>query len=114
MDAETYRLWTTRNKNGLIVLLSLYGLFSSIRVLLSLKQFDVPSLIFEPISIFATGFLVIHCSNRAWSADMQLWATRAISSRVEDRLDELERLKRRDMVTHEEYAAKRQEILKDL
>ena len=32
----------------------------------------------------------------------------------EDRLDELERLKRRDMVTPEEYAAKRQEILKDL
>ena len=35
-------------------------------------------------------------------------------SPVEDRLDELERLKRRDMVTPEEYAAKRQEILKDL
>jgi hypothetical protein len=34
--------------------------------------------------------------------------------KVEDRLDELERLKRRDMVTPEEYAAKRQEILKDL
>ena len=33
---------------------------------------------------------------------------------VEDRLDELERLKCRDMVTPEEYAAKRQEILKDL
>jgi MFS family permease len=33
---------------------------------------------------------------------------------VEDRLDELERLKRRDMVTPEEYAAKRLEILKDL
>ncbi len=33
---------------------------------------------------------------------------------TEDRLDELERLKRRDMVTPEEYAAKRQEILKDL
>ena len=33
---------------------------------------------------------------------------------VEDRLDELERLKRRDMVTPEEYAAKRHEILKDL
>ena len=30
------------------------------------------------------------------------------------RLDSLERLKRRDMVTPEEYAAKRQEILKDL
>jgi hypothetical protein len=33
---------------------------------------------------------------------------------VEDRIDELERLKRRDMVTPEEYSAKRQEILKDL
>jgi hypothetical protein len=32
----------------------------------------------------------------------------------ENRLDELERLKRRDMVTPEEYAVKRQEILKDL
>ena len=36
------------------------------------------------------------------------------SRSVEDRLDELERLKRRDMVTPEEYAAKRTEILKDL
>jgi len=34
--------------------------------------------------------------------------------RTEDRLDELERLKRRDMITPEEYATKRQEILKDL
>ena len=33
---------------------------------------------------------------------------------AEDRLDELERLKRRDMVTAEEYAAKRQDILQDL
>ena len=33
---------------------------------------------------------------------------------IEDRLDELDRLKRRDMVTPEEYAAKRQDILKDL
>jgi hypothetical protein len=33
---------------------------------------------------------------------------------VEDRLDALERLRRREMVTPEEYAAKRQEILKDL
>jgi hypothetical protein len=38
----------------------------------------------------------------------------ALCKRVEDRLDELERLKRRDMVTPEEYTAKRQEILKDL
>jgi hypothetical protein len=36
------------------------------------------------------------------------------SRTVEDRLDELERHKRRNMVTPEEYAAKRQDILKDL
>jgi len=36
------------------------------------------------------------------------------SQTPEDRLDELERLKRRDMVTAEEYVAKRREILKDL
>lgn len=40
--------------------------------------------------------------------------TRETAKEVEDRLDELERLKRRDMVTPEEYAAKRAEILKDL
>jgi hypothetical protein len=40
--------------------------------------------------------------------------TRLILRSVEDRFDELERLKRRDMITSEEYAAKRQEILKDL
>jgi hypothetical protein len=33
---------------------------------------------------------------------------------AEDHLDELERLKRRAMVTPEEYVTKRQEILKDL
>ncbi len=41
-------------------------------------------------------------------------AARTDRASVEDRLDELERLKRRDLVTDEEYAAKRQEILKDL
>lgn len=33
---------------------------------------------------------------------------------IEDRLDELERLKRRAMVTSEEYEAKRKDILNDL
>jgi hypothetical protein len=33
---------------------------------------------------------------------------------VEDRFDQLERLKRRDMITADEYAAKRKQILKDL
>jgi hypothetical protein len=38
----------------------------------------------------------------------------AFQRSIEDRLDELERLKRRDVLTPEEYTAKRQEILKDL
>ena len=47
--------------------------------------------------------------------DWRRWSSRPVVIRTtEDRLDELERLKRRDMVTPEEYAAKRQEILKDL
>ncbi len=49
--------------------------------------------------------------HRASKIDQALIARTSTS---EDRLDELERLKRRDMVTPEEYAAKRQEILKDL
>jgi len=50
--------------------------------------------------------------NAKWLADINSDYKRVRS--VEDRLDELERLKRRDMVTLEEYAAKRQEILKNL
>ena len=50
--------------------------------------------------------------DRAWLSEINRDYARLRS--VEDRLDELERLKRRDMITPEEYAAKRQEILKDL
>jgi hypothetical protein len=42
------------------------------------------------------------------------WDEQSHRKTVEDRLDILERLKRREMVTPEEYTAKRQEILKDL
>jgi hypothetical protein len=47
----------------------------------------------------------------------QIQAETSISDKkltTEDRLEELERLKRRDMVTPEEYAAKRHEILGDI
>jgi hypothetical protein len=57
-------------------------------------------------------------NDRPWSRvrnDLRRWAAQPTPVKsVEDRLDELERLKRRDMVTPEEYTAKRQEILKDL
>ena len=64
------------------------------------------------------AFLVIPFFQRIWNLCQQVDFLRAqtLSKKrsAEDRLDELERLKRRDMVTPEEYAAKRQEILKDL
>jgi hypothetical protein len=47
------------------------------------------------------------------SGKLRSLATKS-NQNTEDRLDELERLKRRGLVTTEEYAAKRQEILKDL
>jgi hypothetical protein len=51
---------------------------------------------------------------REMLASRSKWEGPSSLQLAEDRLDELERLKRRDMVTPEEYAAKRQEILKDL
>jgi hypothetical protein len=54
-----------------------------------------------------TGLL---CCARAYKADVAL-VTRET---VEDRLDEMERLRRRNLISPEEYAYKRQEILKEL
>jgi len=59
-----------------------------------------------------TNYVIKKAYNLPVKAENSLLETFAPS--VEDRLDELERLKRRNMVTPEEYAAKRQEILKDL
>jgi predicted Holliday junction resolvase-like endonuclease len=55
--------------------------------------------------------LITHFRNRAMENDSAQFAWQ---NSVEDRLDELERLKRRAMVTPEEYEAKREEILRDL
>ncbi|MEJ0000549.1 MAG: hypothetical protein WDO13_16155 [Verrucomicrobiota bacterium] len=83
---------------------------------------DVPNLTRAPYAAFALVLL-------ASGAGLMLWGLRQFhllvsrldeeegsieAEPVEDRLDELERLKRRDMVTPEEYAVKRREILKDL
>ena len=72
-----------------------------------------------PFVIVGLASLVIPFFRRIWDAGQHVDLLEAAASMpkersVEDRLDELERLKRRDMVTPEEYAAKRQEILKDL
>jgi hypothetical protein len=63
-----------------------------------------------PFVIVASVINVFICWRGAAKFDSSLVA-RAPS--VEDRLDELERRKRRDMVTLEEYAAKRQDTLED-
>ena len=64
------------------------------------------------------AFFIVPFFGRIWDACQQVDLLQAASTpkkrSAEDRLDELERLKRRDLVTPEEYAAKRQEILKDL
>ena len=71
-----------------------------------------------PLVIVGLASLVIPFFRRIWDASQHVDLLQAASTpkerSVEDRLDELERLKRRDMVTSEEYAVKRQEILKDL
>jgi hypothetical protein len=64
-----------------------------------------------PFVVIGSLINVVICWRRAFKADSALLQR---STPIEDRFDELERLKRRDMVTPEEYAAKRQEILKDL
>ncbi len=70
---------------------------------------DVTMLVCCAVAFVQSGF-------RAINADKKLLdlSSQAQPSSAEDRLDELERLKRRDMVTAEEYAAKRLEILKSL
>ena len=111
MNHESHRLWRNRNAYALTAALSVFVFLHALYRLLAWKNFDITTI----IEIFTTGFLVIRCSNLASSADSQLWSRHEHQApSVEDRLDELERLKRRDMVTPEEYAVKRQEILGDL
>jgi hypothetical protein len=66
------------------------------------------------LSVGAGIYLVVGGLRRVRAACVIPKEVMTDSRSIEDRLDELERLKRRDMVTPEEYAAKRQEILKDL
>jgi hypothetical protein len=61
------------------------------------------------VAFIQSGFRAIHADKKL----LEFTSPRRASS-VENRLDELERLKRRDIVTAEEYAAKWQEILKRL
>jgi hypothetical protein len=99
----------SRNRNIAATVLSAVAVI----VLFSVYFVDRPdafSQIVGPIGIAAAALNVAISWRRATKADSALIARAS----VEDRLDELERLKRRDMVTPEEYTAKWQEILKDL
>jgi hypothetical protein len=68
------------------------------------------------LGLYLSYFLVaVPVKGRLWKeTGMKLPPPLPRPRSVEDRLDDLERLKRREMVTSEEYDAKRQEILKDL
>ncbi|MCE0522177.1 MAG: hypothetical protein LV480_04630 [Methylacidiphilales bacterium] len=89
-----------------------------------LPQSSIPRLVVEVLAViyFAVyliwymrhGYALAHELGRQMNIENQVESLGARWRSVEDRLDELERLKRRDMVTPEEYTAKRQEILKDL
>ncbi len=75
----------------------------------------------QPGNFGVVLFCTLVGSYMVWSGFLRVRESAATPSHpvedsrsVEDRLDELERLKRRDMVTPEEYDTKRQEILKDL
>ena len=80
-------------------------------------QDEINRYAFAPIiGLFAMSLMGIYVMSRASTSKLKSATDviRQARKSTEDRLDELERLKRRDMVTPEEYAAKRQEILKDL
>ena len=72
----------------------------------------------NPYAIVIAGVAGIYLFYRGGSAFKNTFGVVAVIEEdfrsVEERLDELERLKRRDLISPEEYAAKRQEILKGL
>ncbi len=66
----------------------------------------IPAILFMGVPALIVWGVIVYATNRVGG--------KPVKDTVEDRLDELERLKRRDMVTAEEYALKRQDILNDL
>jgi hypothetical protein len=120
-DIET--LTERRNRNvfgGLLLLVATVMLAASLLLSDHVNSF---LRLVGPVAVIGNAIGIVICWRRASMADSALLRTATSDSRptseprrkaVEDRLDELERLKRRDMVSPEEYATKRQEILKDL
>ena len=90
---------------GLLFILLLVGALSS-RTVLAILVNLTPVILAIGISVAILWAIVEYVVHRV--------GAKSAKDSVESRLDELERLKRREMVTPEEYAAKRQEILKDL
>jgi hypothetical protein len=104
------KLIESRNRN---IAAGIGSLLSAVIILdiLFRDHMDQFAQVLGPAAFGLSAVNVIRCWTGAAKVDSALVAR---ASSIEDRLDELERLKRRDMVTPEEYAAKRQEILKDL
>jgi hypothetical protein len=133
-DATT--LIKKRNKSAFTAIFLLFPAALLTHTLLTLQNFDIWSIALGAVVLLAIFGYILFNAYRAWVADSTIMELSVFGTTedllgelarqkrhemitpslrsVEDRLDELERLKRRDMVTPEEYAAKRQEILKDL
>ena len=104
-----------RNRYLLVVALTFFGLLYNCNRILSWTTEDDVIHIASLLGLMLNLWLVILFTRRAKAVDATLLdRIKASKGSIEDRFDELERLKRRDMVTPEEYTAKRQEILKDL
>jgi hypothetical protein len=102
-----------RNKSASSAIFLLFPVAWLTHTLLTLRNFDAVSIAFGILMLLIILTYIAYQAFQAYKADSALIdSLRSVAS--EDRLDELERLKRRDMVTPEEYTAKRQEILKDL
>jgi hypothetical protein len=101
-----------RNRFSFAAFFSLLAAFGTGSILLG-GHLDRILLFTGPLILICSAINVVICWRRAAAADTAL-LNLLQQKPIEDRLDELERLKRRELVTPEEYAAKRQEILQDL
>ena len=105
---SSWKTWLTPRWLGLfgLCLFSLVAVISNSKVAVPILANLIPVILVVGILILILWAVISYIARQI--------APKPERTSVENRLDELERLKRRDMVTPEEYATKRQEILKDL
>jgi hypothetical protein len=115
MSESNAILVNKRNRYVLVAALAFFGLLYNCNRILGWTTEDDVIHITSLLGLIFNLLAVTICTRRATAVDATLLdRIKESRGKIEDRLEELERLKRRDMVTPEEYAAKRQEILKDL